>query len=505
MSRIKRGKSSSDTDPNAAREQARYDNPIASREFILELLQGEKMPATADYLARKLNLEDDADKLEALRRRLGAMQRDGQIIRNRKGGYVPVDADAIVAGRISAHPDGFGFLITDDGDKDIYINGKQMRQVLHNDRVVVCITGTDHRGRREGRIVEVVERANHSVVGRFMVEKGVVFIAPSNKRIHQDVHISPDKTMNANQGDMVVAEIDEQPTKRHPPVGRIVEVLGQHLEAGMEIDVALRSHDIPFQWPEDVERQAAGFSTDVQDKDKTYREDVRDLPLVTIDGIDARDFDDAVYCEKTAKGWRLLVAIADVAHYVQPDSPLDKEAQSRGTSVYFPGRVVPMLPEVLSNGLCSLNPDVDRLCMLCALTLDEDASIKRVKFYNGLMRSHARLTYDEVAEILNDKKTPLRTKYKPLVTHLEDLEKLFQLLLKRRMERGVIEFASNETRIVFNANKKIDEIVPVTRNNAHRLIEECMILANIAAAGYLQKHKTPALYRVHHSHEARSA
>ncbi|MBX2836965.1 MAG: ribonuclease R [Gammaproteobacteria bacterium] len=496
---MKRGKSSTPSDPNAEAEQARYDNPIASREYILTLLQGEKMPATADYLARKLDIEDDPERLEALRRRLAAMQRDGQIIRNRKGGMVPVDADAIVAGRISAHPDGYGFLITDDGDKDIYLHGRQMRQVLHNDRVVVCITGTDHRGRREGRVIEVVERANRSVVGRIMEEKGVLFVAPSNKRIHQDLLVSPGKTLNAAAGDMVVAEILEQPTHRHPPVGRVVEVLGQHFEAGMEIDVALRSHEIPFDWPPEVEDQAAQYSTDVLEADKVGREDVRDLPLVTIDGIDARDFDDAVYCEKTDSGWRLLVAIADVAHYVQPDTALDSEAQSRGTSVYFPGRVVPMLPEVLSNGLCSLNPEVDRLCMLCALTLKEDASIKRVQFYNGLMRSHARLTYDEVAEILTSKNTALRKTYAPLVSHLEDLEKLYRLLLKARKKRGVIDFTSNETRIIFNDNKKIDQIVPITRNNAHKLIEECMILANIAAAGFLEKHKVPALYRVHHS------
>lgn len=496
---MKRGKTSSKVDPNAAQEQQRYDNPIASREYILTLLQGEKMPATVDYLARKLDIDEDPEKLEALRRRLAAMQRDGQLIRNRKGGFVPVDADAIVAGRISAHPDGFGFLIIEDGEKDIYLNAKQMRQVLHNDRVVVCITGTDHRGRREGRIVEIVERANRSIVGRFMMEKGVAFIAASNKRIHQDVHITPGETMNANQGDMVVAEITEQPTRRHPPVGCVVEVLGAHLEAGMEIDVALRSHDIPFQWPEEVETQASGFSTTVLDSDKADREDVRDLPLVTIDGIDARDFDDAVYCEKTSSGWRLYVAIADVAHYVQPSSALDTEAQQRGTSVYFPGRVVPMLPEVLSNGLCSLNPDVDRLCMLCVLSLDEAANIKRMKFHNGLMRSHARLIYDDVAEILENKKSPLREKHASLVPHLENLEKLYRLLLKSRKARGVIEFASNETRIVFDENKKIDEIVPVTRNNAHRLIEECMILANIAAASFLQKNKVPALYRVHHS------
>ena len=487
MSQSNRGhrKSKSADDPHQARESAKYDQPIASREFILSLLTTEKVPMDFEALADKLGFAGDPDRLEALRRRVGAMQRDGQLIQNRKRGLVPVDADSLIAGRISAHPDGFGFLIADDGDSDIYLNGKQMRWVLHGDRVVVCITGTDHRGRREGRIVDVVERANHTLVGRMMVEQGVMVVSPDNKRIHQDLLISPEQGNGAAHGDMVVAEITEQPTRRHQPVGRIVEVLGQHLEAGMEIDVALHSHDIPWRWPDQVVAQAAGFSTEVIDQDKLGRKDIRRLPLVTIDGADARDFDDAVYCEPVKKGWRLLVAIADVAHYVQAGQPLDAEAQQRGTSVYFPGRVVPMLPEALSNGLCSLNPDVDRLCMLCEMTLDERGVIKRSRFYNATMRSHARLTYDEVSDMLIDADSDLGRQHASLLPHLKALHQLYQVLASNRRQRGAIEFESNETRIVFDDQKKIKEIIPVVRNDAHRLIEECMILANIAAAAFL--------------------
>lgn len=487
-------------DPHLAREQAKYGEPIASREYILSMLRREKAPIQFDALAEKLGIAEDAKALDALTRRVRAMQRDGQLIENRKRGLVPVDADALIAGRISAHPDGFGFLVPDknDGKGDVYLNGKQMRLVLHGDRAVVCLSGVDRRGRREGRIVDVVERANKTVVGRFMEEKGVIVIAPDNKRIHLDLVIPEAERGTAVQGDIVMAEIVEQPSRHRPPVGKVIEVLGKHMEPGMEIDMSLRSHDIPFEWPQAVLDQANEYATGVQEKDKMGRKDITRLPLVTIDGADARDFDDAVYCEKTNNGWRLLVAIADVAHYVSIDGPLDKEAVDRGTSVYFPGRVVPMLPEVLSNGLCSINPDVERLCMLCEMSLDETGGIKRTRFYNAVMLSHARLTYSQVNEILTNEMSTLNDTYSEVVPHLKNLHDLYQILSANRTDRGVIEFASTETRILFDDNKKISEIVPIVRNDAHKLIEECMILANVAAAGFLEQHSVPALYRVHH-------
>ncbi len=484
-------------DPHRQREKAKYEKPIASREFILSSLREEPGPVDFEALAEKLELMGDDVAMEALRRRVGAMIRDGQLIQNRRRGLVPVDADNLLAGRITAHPDGFGFVVVEDSEKDIYLNGKQMRQVLHGDRVVVCVTGIDHRGRREGRIVDVVERANKSLVGRLSIDRGTAVVLPDNKRIHQDLLVAPGELSDAAHGDMVVAEIVEQPTRRHQPVGRIVEVLGQHLRPGMEIDVALHSHGIPVEWPEEVLEQAASFSTTVDESSAKGRKDVRMLPLITIDGADARDFDDAVWCEPLESGWRLLVAIADVAHYVSPNSALDAEAVDRGTSVYFPGRVVPMLPEVLSNGLCSLNPDVDRLCMICELTLTSEGDVRKTRFHNGILRSHARLTYDQVHEMLTDMQSDLRDKHASLVPMIEQLHQLYKVLAAKRRERGAIEFDSNETHIVFDDNKKIKEIVPIQRNDAHKLIEECMILANIQAAAFLEEKEIPALYRVH--------
>ena len=497
MSPKKRDKKSVGNDPHRSREQAKYDQPIASREHITSVLLAEKGPMNYDGLAEKLGLKGDENNMEALRRRVGAMLRDGQLIQNRKRGLVPVDTSTLVAGRISAHPDGFGFVNTDDDEKDVYLSGKEMRQVLHGDRVVVSITGTDHRGRREGRIAEVVERANKSVVGRLSVDRGTVVVLPDNKRIHQNVLLAQGELSDAADGDMVVVEIVEQPTRRHQPVGRVVEVLGQHLRPGMEIDVALHSHGIPVEWPDDVLDQAASFSTIVSESSADGRMDVRSLPLITIDGADARDFDDAVWCERLDDGWRLIVAIADVAHYVSLGSALDNEAVSRGTSVYFPGRVVPMLPEVLSNGLCSLNPHVDRLCMLCEMTLDENGAVRKTRFHNGILKSHARLTYDQVSEMLTDTGSVLREEYAPLVPMIEELHSLYKVLAKKRRKRGAIEFDSNETHIVFDDNKKIKEIIPIQRNDAHKLIEECMILANIEAAAFLEEREVPALYRVH--------
>ena len=499
-----RGASGAARDPHAARESEKYAAPIASREYILETLRDEGAPIDLEALGERLGLDADADAAEALRRRVRAMIRDGQLIENRRRGLVPVDAESLVAGRISAHPDGFGFLVSEEREKDVFLSAREMRRVLHGDRVVVNITGEDRRGRPEGRIVDVVERANRSLVGRLSIEHGVATVAADSKRIHQDLLVEPGHRQGGEHGDMVVAEITEQPTSRNQPIGRIVEVLGAHLTPGMEIDVALHTHGIPVEWPEAVSEQAASFSTTVGKDSTLGRKDVRDLPLVTIDGADARDFDDAVWCEPLEgdDGWRLLVAIADVAHYVSPGSPLDEEAVNRGTSVYFPGRVVPMLPEVLSNGLCSLNPDVERLCMLCDMTLDARGEVRKARFHNGVLRSHARLTYSQVHEILTEPASPLREERAALVPMLENLHALYKVLAGARRERGAIEFESNETRIVFDGERKISELVPVVRNDAHKLIEECMILANVQAATFLEKAEIPALYRVHNGPKA---
>jgi len=486
-------------DPNFAQEAEKYAAPVASREFIHRLLVEAGSPLDLRALIEKLELENEPDLQEALRRRVAAMIRDAQILKNRKGGLVPIKESDLIPGRISAHPDGYGFVLADDLPDDIYLSARQMRQVLHGDRVVVCITGTDGRGRKEGRIVDVVERGNQQIVGRLLSEQGIYFVAPDNKRIHQDLLISEKHLNGAKSGDMVIGLIVEQPTRKHPPVGEVAEVLGQHLKPGMETDVAIASHDIPDTWPQEVIDYVDKYADVVPEKDKADRRDVRQLPLVTIDGADARDFDDAIYCERRDSGWRLFVAIADVSHYVIGESALDQEALKRGTSVYFPNRVIPMLPEALSNGLCSLNPNVDRLCMLCEMTLDANGELKRTRFHKALMRSHQRFTYSEVAQILVEKDKSKRKQHKSLIPHLENLYRLFKVLMKLRKKRGAMEFESTETRMLFDEHQKISEIVPVQRNDAHRIVEECMILANIAAAAYLQKRRMPALYRVHAS------
>ncbi len=484
-------------DPNYSSEVKKYAQPVASREYLLKVLVEHGSPLTLGQFIDYFELHGQEDAMEGIRRRLSAMVRDAQLIKNRRGGYLPLSASDLVRGRISAHPDGFGFLIPDEGDDDIYLHGREMRQVLHGDRAVVCLVGLDHRKRKKGRIVDVLERANKQLVGRFFSERDIHYVVADNKKIHQEILISPTATGKAQPGDIVQLEIIEQPSKRHQPLGKIVQVLGAHMMPGMEIEVAIHSHNIPALWPEDVLMESQAFGVDVTEKDKQGRKDVRHLPLLTIDGADARDFDDAVYCSRTKNGWRLLVAIADVSHYVNPGSALDEEAKNRGTSVYFPGRVIPMLPESLSNGLCSLNPDVDRLCMLCELTINEAGNITRSSFSKAVMRSQARLTYAKVAAMLLDGDKKLKQRYQSLLPHLAQLYKLFEALLKARTKRGTIDFETTETRIVFNRDKKIEAIVPVVRNDAHKLIEECMIQANIAAARFLQRRNIAGLYRVH--------
>jgi ribonuclease R len=441
-------------------------------------------------------LEEEVDRV-ALDRRLRAMTRDGQVLRNRRDGYLPVDEAQLVPGRVIGHPDGFGFLTPDEGGDDVFLTAREMRSLLHGDRALVRITGIDRRGRREGAVVEVLERRNESVVGRYFQEGGIGFVAPDSKRLNQDVLIPPENIGEARDGQIVIAAIVEQPTKRNQPIGRIVEVLGDHMAPGMEIDISMRSYGLPHEWPETVTAEAGEFPAEIPQSAATGRVDLRKLPLVTIDGEDAKDFDDAVYCEPQGKGWRLLVAIADVSAYVNPGSALDDEARNRGTSVYFPGRVIPMLPEILSNALCSLNPGVDRLCMLCEMEIGPQGKIGKYHFREAVMRSAARLTYNEVAAIVIDRNVRARRNHGALVDHLDDLHAVFRALFRARKRRGAIDFETTETQIEFGPGKKIEKIVPLVRNDAHRMIEECMIAANVCAARYLLRHRMPALYRVH--------
>ncbi len=494
-------------DPEAAREAEKYENPIPSRELILQHLADRGSPANREQLVEEFGLTTE-EQLEALRRRLRAMERDGQLIYTRRGTYAPVDKLDLILGRVSGHRDGFGFLIPDDGSDDLFLSPAQMRLVFDGDRALARVSGLDRRGRREGAIVEVISRAHESIVGRYYEESGIGFVVADNPKIQQEVLVTPGRNANAKQGQFVEVKITHWPTPRFQPQGDVVEVVGNYMAPGMEIDVALRSYDIPHVWPEAVLKEAAKLKPEVEEKDKEKRVDLRHLPFVTIDGEDARDFDDAVFCEKSGSnwrlfsgGWRLYVAIADVSHYVKIGSALDEEAQVRGNSVYFPERVVPMLPEQLSNGLCSLNPQVDRLAMVCEMTISKTGKMTDYQFYEAVIHSHARLTYNKVSAILEQPKSAeakqLRSEYADVVPHLKQLYSLYQVLLAARHERGAIDFETQETRIIFGSGRKIAEIRPTTRNDAHKLIEECMLAANVATAEFLKKHEIPALYRVH--------
>lgn len=485
-----------DVDPHADREAKKYDNPIPSREFILAVITDAGKPMTRERVAEALKL-DNEDQLEGLRRRLRAMERDGQLIYNRRGGYLPVDMAELVRGRVVGHRDGFGFVVPEEGGDDLFMNNSEMRSLMHGDRVVVRVANVDRRGRREGALVEVLERAHDVLVGHFVNDQGVGMVSPDNKRIAQDIIVPKEDQSGATDGQVVLVQIVEQPTRHRGPVGKIIEILGDRMAPGMEIDIAIRAHELPREWSPAVLEEIKSYGEEVPEEAKEGRVDLRDVPLVTIDGADARDFDDAVFCKRTKKGWKLLVAIADVSHYVAPGSALDESAQERGTSVYFPGQVIPMLPEVLSNGLCSINPLVDRLCMVAEIFVDEQGEVYRSKFMEAVMRSHARLIYDDVWDMLNGKKKALVKKHQALMPHLKELHNLYKVLRAARDRRGSIDFETTETQIIFGADRKIEDIVPVERNEAHKLIEECMLLANQVAAKYLLKNKMPALYRIH--------
>lgn len=483
-------------DPFAEREAGKYARPIPSRELILKVFQERGVPMSLEEIAELLGVVDPED-CESLRRRLNAMERDGQLVRNRNDRFCVVNAKDLISGRVIGHPDGYGFVRPDDGSPDLFVSPRDMRALMHDDRVVVSVRGIDRRGRREAALVQVLERNTWRTVGRLFIERDIAYVVPDNKRISQEILIPENALGGAKHGQIVVVEILEQPTVYREAIGRIAEVLGDHMAPGMEIEVAIRNYDLPCEWPEEVAAAVAGLVPAVPDAAKEGRVDLRALPLVTIDGEDARDFDDAVFCRRTAKGWKLYVAIADVAHYVEHDTVLDREAYRRGNSVYFPERVLPMLPELLSNGLCSLNPLEDRLCMVCEMIVDEEGRIARSRFYEGVMRSHARLTYTEVARMLVDKDPDLRRRHKALVPHLENLHAVYRCLRRARDARGAIDFETQEARIVFGPGRKIERILPLVRNDAHRLIEECMIAANMAAARFLAHAKVPHLVRIH--------
>jgi len=465
-----------------------YPTQIPTREAILAALADAGVPVAEDELIERLRV-DGAGEREGVARRIAAMEREGEVMRNRRGALLLPDKAGLIKGRVIGHPDGFGFLKPDDGRDDLFLGPKEMHKALHGDTVLARVTGVDRRGRLEGHIVEVLERANRKVVGRLFIEHGVAFVIAENKRINQDILVAPESLKDAKAGQVVVAEIVEQPSKHAEPLGRIVEVLGNYADPGMEIEIALRKHDLPHEWSAEVLEAARRLPKSVAAKDIKGRHDLRKLPFVTIDGETARDFDDAVYCEKGPKGFRLWVAIADVSHYVRPGEPLDRASYERGNSVYFPRRVIPMLPEELSNELCSLKPEVDRLVMVCEMDVSAAGAVRHYEFYPGVIHSHERMTYTKVAAMVEGREAS-----RP---EIDDLYRVFKALLSAREKRGAIDFESVETQMIFDAHGKIERIVRVVRNDAHRLIEECMLAANVSASHFLEKAGQPTLYRVH--------
>jgi ribonuclease R len=487
-------------DPQFEREKAQYEHPLPSREYILQTLTAQGAPLEFGRLVKLLDIQPF--ELEPFQRRLGAMAREAQVMQNRRGDWLIPDKADLVRGRVAGHPDGFGFLIPEEGGADLFLSAKEMDKVLHGDKAIARVIGVDRKGRPEGKIVEVTERVNRFVVGRVVEEHGVRFVVAENKRISQDILLAPSdkgakKALKAQSGQVVMIELIEQPSKHGQPIGRLVEVLGNYADPGMEIEIALRKHELPYEFSNAALAEAKKLPDIVRKSDWKGREDITGLPLVTIDSETARDFDDAVFCERKGKGFRLVVAIADVSHYVTAGGALDQDAYARGNSVYFPRRVIPMLPEKISNGLCSLNPQVERLCMVCDMEIAGSGVIRRYRFYPAVMFSHARLTYTQVAAALYENDAATRERLGPLLPHLEALDLLYRQLAKERVKRGAIDFETVETRMIFDDHGKIDRIEPYERNEAHKLIEECMLAANVCASEFLREREHPSLYRVH--------
>ncbi len=472
--------------------------PLIDTDKLRQMLREADHPLSRRRLSDMLGL-DKAESDARLKPVLNELIAAGEVVRNRRAAYGLASDMDLIRGRISAHADGFGFVMPDDGSDDLYLSPKQMRQVFHGDSVLAAVIGVDRRGRKEGGIVEVVERAHRQIVGRLMIESGVATLVPDDPRLTQDVLIPLDKIANAQPGQIVVARIVRMPSTNRAAMGEVTAVLGHADEPGIATEIAIFGHDLPQEFPDEVSDQAKAYGDRIDPDIAAQRKDLRDLPLLTIDGADARDFDDAVYAEKLENGYRLIIAIADVAEYVHPDTPLDREAHKRGTSVYFPDRVLPMLPETLSNGLCSLRPDEDRLCMVCDVRLDEGGKVRSSRFYEAVMRSHARLTYDQVQRMMVDGDAELRAKHEHVVGALSALYETYRVLFKRRSRRGALDFDSTDVYFQFDVEGRVAGIRPRTRHDAHRLIEECMILANVEAARFVGKAGIPMLFRVHDS------
>lgn len=463
---------------------------------MLKYLSQRQEPANTKAIAETLGRVGKEGRQETFEI-LEKLRDDGKVSQLSKHRWAMKHAIQEHRGRVVGHVDGHGYVLTDETKEKVFLRSHEMREVLHNDIVNVRIVGRDRRHKLFGQIIDVVERGNLVVVGRYFNESNMHFVVPDDQRIGQDIFVLPEHTAGADSGQVVSVKITKHPTKHFQPVGEVVEVIGDYLSPGMEIEIAIRKHQLPHEWPEAVERQIKSLNEEVTEGDFNGRKDIRDLALVTIDGEDARDFDDAVFCQPLANGRsRLIVAIADVSSYVTEQSPLDLEAWQRGTSVYFPNNVIPMLPEVLSNGLCSLNPKVNRLCFVCDMEIDKNGEIDSYDFYQAVMYSHARLTYTQVAKLIGGdaNASDIDEALQPAIHNLYGLS---QKLGARRRQLGTIEFEIPEPVIIFDGERKIDRVEARERNDAHRLIEECMLAANICASLMLNDSGAAGIYRVH--------
>ena len=474
----------------ALRRRARAEREDTSgaeyRREILRELERAGEPLTPRELAQRLEIR--SRERRPFDAGLAALERAGDIVQNRAGALLVARRIALVAGRVDGHPDGHGFLVPDEGGASVYLPPHEMRSLMHGDRAAVRVTGADARGRPVGTLVDVLERAKRGIVGRLHDERGVLVLVPEDRRIAHDILVPPAEAKKASPGEVVTVELVQPPAPHAQAVGRVTEVLGHYADPGMEIEIALRKFDLPHRFSRQALAVAKSLDDEVREEDRRGRRDLRELHFVTIDGETAKDFDDAVYCERTGKGFRLWVAIADVSHYVKHGDALDTDARERGTSVYFPRRVIPMLPEKLSNGICSLNPNVERLAVVCEVEISAQGELGRYEFYPAVFRSHARLTYTQVWADIQSGQPP---------THIARLYDLFKVLYASRSRRGAIDFETVETRMMFDAKGKIERIVPEARNDAHRIIEECMLAANVCAGNFIARHKHPVLYRVH--------
>ncbi|MXP67682.1 ribonuclease R [Pantoea sp. Aalb] len=484
-------------DPFKEREAIKYKNPIPSREFILTVLKKRKKPTSRHKIAQKLNISNQ-EQLEALRRRLRAMERDGQLIFTRRQCYALPERLDLLRGKVIAHRDGYGFLRVEGKKHDFYLSHVQMKFCLHGDIILAQPGNLDNKNRCNARVVRILEPRNSQIIGRYLINSGIGFVVPDDNRLNFDIIIPQGNEHNAIIGSIVVVEIIKRAIRHTKAIGKITEVLGNNMGTELAINIALRTHEIPYNWSEEVLKETFKFQKEyIPEVTKKNRRDLRELPFVTIDNEDAFDLDDAVYCEKKSNGcWRLLVAIADVSYYVRPGTELDKVAYQRGTSVYFPSQVIPMLPEVLSNGVCSLNQHVDRLCMVCEMTVSIHGKLTSYKHYEALINSHARLTYTKVWNILEGNQK-LCKQYSTLIKHLNNLYQVYKVLETARKERGGISFETEEVKFIFNTNRRIERIERIVPNYAYKIIEECMILANIASAHFVEKNKEPSLFRDH--------